>query len=165
MATWLDHVKKTFADEKKKNSDIKLKDALKIASKTWDKKKPQKKGGNKTFKLKGKIDGEVEEVDEMPEEEEEEMMEGEDEIDKGEEEIMEGERDIEMGLSEVNHASKSNPRMWSKFGGKNSKKSKKSKKSKFSKKSKKTRRNKKVGGNATMPMPIPAHGSGTKPTA
>jgi len=45
MSEWRKHVKKTYDDMKKKNSNVLLKHAMKAASKTW-KKKTQKKGGN-----------------------------------------------------------------------------------------------------------------------
>ena len=43
--TWLKHVKKTFAEMKKKNASIKFKEVLKAAAKTW-KKKTVKGGKN-----------------------------------------------------------------------------------------------------------------------
>jgi hypothetical protein len=45
MSEWRKHVKKTYDDMKKKNSNVLLKHAMKAASKTW-KKKTQKKGGD-----------------------------------------------------------------------------------------------------------------------
>lgn len=131
MTTWLEHVKKTYAAEKKKNSSIKLKDALKIASKTWKKNTTQKKGG-KTYKLNGKIEGTVEdeeEEEEEAEEEAEEEMEFESKIDK-----------VEGELEELKSAKPS----YSKFGGKG--KTKKSKKTKKAKKSKRARKTVKGGG-------------------
>lgn len=37
-SAWIKHVKKTFADGKKKNKDYKYKDAMKDAKKTYKKK-------------------------------------------------------------------------------------------------------------------------------